>query len=93
MEGVLSVNSQCQWAAIGDPWLEQPSDPMNRPPLSWMRSVGNTMNNIFNIWNEVYTHAKWVFVDLPICLADCAKHLFMDCHCDEPPAADFGCHP
>jgi hypothetical protein len=93
MADFLTVHSQCQWPATGDPWLTQPSDPMKRAPLSWLKSVGDTMNRIFNVWNSAYTHAKWIFVDWPKCILNCAAHPWRPCHCNEPGPADFGCHP
>lgn len=96
MAGFLSVNSQCQWAAIGDPWMRQPSDPMKKPPLSWIKSVGDALNNIFSFWNKTYTFFKWLYVEFPECVKNCSGEppwnwwsCYRDCFKQHPP--NFEC--
>ena len=106
LAGFLSVNSQCQWPAINDVWSDKPADPMNRFPLSVLKTEGDVINVGFGWWSKVYnslTYAYWVTtVYVPVCLP-CRLHNATvgwlgkkwDCSkpCTPPSDATFGCHP
>jgi hypothetical protein len=105
LAGFLSVNSQCQWAAIDAVWIDQPSDPMNRLPLSLLHTVGSGLNTAFGWWSSAYNSlARYYYylVEYPPCeaayLACMAQHLLPWQHrnctpCNPPADAAFGCQP
>ena len=101
LAGLLSVNSQCQWATIKDVWSDKPSDPLNRLPLSVFKKEGDVINAAFGWWSGLYNSFRKIYyyaVEYPPCmarrLACLARIIHKGCPtCNPPPDASFGCSP
>lgn len=103
MENFLSVNSQCQWAAIGDSWINKPSDPKGHMPLSELESIGGGINKTFSLADDIFYGAvvtKYYVVDYQPCMAKCAAdnanrilHFKkpQPCNCNPPPRQQYNC--
>ena len=107
LDGFLSVNSQCQWAAINDAWTNNPANCMNRLPLSAFKNEGDVyINTLLSRWSSLYNSLNYVYWSIttyvPKCLPCQAYNNTVgllkkkkDCSsvCTPPANASFGCSP